>query len=128
MVIVSVSVQSATLLGVIWKCDGLILVLPLFCWREPLFHRYLQNLTSYTEINLNGSIVANAGFIHRLFGATAKTSPSQYVSAWGGIQSAGQFIGQVLLQFGTDKLGRKAAFFILWAMLVIASTFIDGLI
>jgi hypothetical protein len=48
------------------------------------------------EINLNGSIVANKGFIATM------TSPGQaaingpYVSAWGGIQSTGQFIGQMV--------------------------------
>jgi len=73
------------------------------------------------EVNLNGSIVSNSGFYHKLFGIQAKKSPSKYVSAWGGIQSAGQFLGQVFLQFATDALGRKWAMYILWLMLVIVS-------
>lgn len=74
-----------------------------------------------TEVNLNGSIVSNVGFYRTLFGHSAKKSPSKYVSAWGGIQSAGQFLGQVFLQFATDALGRKWAMYILWLMLVIVS-------
>lgn len=46
------------------------------------------------EINLNGGIVANEGFIHQIAGSQAEIVQSQYVSAWGGIQSAGQAIGQ----------------------------------
>ena len=72
-----------------------------------------------TEVNLNGSIIANTGFIHKLFGEAQKSSPGKYVSAWGGIQSAGQFFGQVLLQMVTERLGRKWALYIIWLTLVI---------
>jgi len=70
------------------------------------------------QISLNGGIVSNKGFIHQMAGPTAKILDGKYVSAWGGIQSAGQFLGQVFLQFGTNRLGRKPALLILWVFLV----------
>ncbi|WRT67474.1 uncharacterized protein IL334_004446 [Kwoniella shivajii] len=70
------------------------------------------------EVNLNGGIVSNKGFIaimpHDAKGAILGT----YVSSWGGIQSAGQTIGQIFLQYATDALGRKVALYILWLCLV----------
>lgn len=47
---------------------------------------------------------------------TAVRAP--YVSAWGGIQSAGQFVGQVALPYFTDWLGRKWALYIIWIIVV----------
>lgn len=76
------------------------------------------------QINLNGGIVSNKGFIHQFAGHKAKIIAAKYVSAWGGIQSAGQFSGQVLLQFGTERLGRKPALLIIWFVLV-ASIFTE---
>jgi MFS transporter, SP family, general alpha glucoside:H+ symporter len=49
-----------------------------------------------TEINLNGGIVANKGFIRQMASPNTKIIDGNYVSAWGGIQSAGQTIGQVV--------------------------------
>lgn len=48
------------------------------------------------EINLNGGIVANKGFIRQMANPGTTIIDSKYVSAWGGIQSAGQFFGQVV--------------------------------
>jgi hypothetical protein len=50
----------------------------------------------YTEINLNGGIIANKGFIKQFATPGTKVILGKYVSAWGGIQSAGQFVGQVV--------------------------------
>lgn len=48
------------------------------------------------QINLNGGIVSNKGFI-RQFATTGTTIiDGKYISAWGGIQSAGQTIGQIV--------------------------------
>lgn len=67
----------------------------------------------------------------------------KYISAWGGVQSAGQTIGQIvrplvfqswsgdwptthqLLQYATEKFGRKIAFYIIWLDIVI-SVFIES--
>ena len=48
------------------------------------------------EINLNGGIISNAGFIKQFSNPGTTIIDSKYVSAWGGIQSAGQFVGQVV--------------------------------
>lgn len=43
---------------------------------------------------------------------------AKHVSAWGGLQSAGQVVGMLSLNFAADKLGRKKALYILWVILV----------
>lgn len=53
-------------------------------------------LTFLPEINLNGGIVANKGFVKQFATPGTKVIQGKYVSAWGGIQSTGQFIGQVV--------------------------------
>jgi sugar porter (SP) family MFS transporter len=84
---------------------------------------FAASLDGY-QINLNGGIIANKGFIKQFANAgkttTATTIPAPYVSAWGGIQSAGQFFGQVLLQYATERLGRKPALLIIWVTLVLS--------
>lgn len=55
-----------------------------------------QVLTSLTEINLNGGIIANKGFVKQFATPGTTVIQGKYVSAWGGIQSAGQFFGQVV--------------------------------
>lgn len=58
---------------------------------------------SAAEISLNGGIVSNKGFIRQFAPPGTKIIAGKYVSAWGGIQSAGQTIGQIvcLAQFVT---------------------------
>lgn len=48
------------------------------------------------EINLNGGIVVNKGFIEQMSTKDTDIIDGKYISAWGGIQSAGQFFGQVV--------------------------------
>ncbi|OWZ56696.1 sugar transporter [Cryptococcus neoformans c45] len=76
------------------------------------------------QINLNGGIVSNKGFIRQMAARGTKAIDGKYVSAWGGIQSAGQTVGQIFLQYATDALGRKYALYILWGFLV-ASIFAE---
>ncbi|KAF7189943.1 MFS transporter fmqE [Pseudocercospora fuligena] len=85
---------------------------------------FCASLDGY-QITLNGGIVSNKGFIRQFFGNGVKVIPGKYVSAWGGIQSAGQTLGQIFLQFVTDALGRKAALMLLWVILV-ASIFAES--
>ncbi|KAF5693656.1 putative maltose permease [Fusarium denticulatum] len=78
------------------------------------------------QINLNGGIVSNPGFIRQFSTSGTTIIAGKYISAWGGIQSAGQTIGQVLLQYATERLGRKAAMMIIWVVLtasVLAESF-----
>ena len=79
------------------------------------------------EINLNGSIVSATSFIHQMNGPNATKSYAPYVSAWGGIQSAGQFIGQVTLPFATERFGRKIALYIIWIVLTAVSDAVPAL-
>lgn len=56
-------------------------------------------LLTTTEINLNGGIVSNAGFIRQFSTSGTTIIAGKYISAWGGIQSAGQTIGQVVRRY-----------------------------
>ena len=69
------------------------------------------------EINLNGNIVANKGFIRQMASPGTTIIAGKYVSAWGGIQSTGQAIGQILLQYVTEGYGRKPALLVIWVIL-----------
>lgn len=69
------------------------------------------------EINLNGNIVANKGFIRQMASPGTTIIAGKYVSAWGGIQSTGQAVGQILLQYATESYGRKPALLIIWVIL-----------
>lgn len=95
------------------KRVGLIAMAAAFC----------ASLDGY-QINLNGGIVSNKGFIRQMANPGTTIIAGSYVSAWGGIQSAGQFVGQVFLQFATERLGRKPALAIIWFVLVV-SIFIE---
>ncbi|KAJ5820027.1 hypothetical protein N7474_005618 [Penicillium riverlandense] len=77
------------------------------------------------QINLNGGIVSNKGFIGQMATAGTTIIESKYVSAWGGIQSAGQAVGQILLQYATEAYGRKVALYIIFVDLVV-SIFIES--
>ncbi|KFX94393.1 hypothetical protein V490_04370 [Pseudogymnoascus sp. VKM F-3557] len=96
-----------------YKRVGIIAIVASFC----------AALDGY-QINLNGGIVSNTGFIHKMASPGTQIIAGQYVSAWGGIQSGGQVIGQVLLQYVTEGLGRKPALGVIWITLVL-SIFIE---
>ncbi|RDW62205.1 putative maltose permease (MalP) [Coleophoma cylindrospora] len=85
---------------------------------------FCASLDGY-QISLNGGIVSNKGFIKQFASPGTKIIKGKYVSAWGGIQSAGQTLGQIFLQYATDSLGRKPALLILWVFLV-ASVFAES--
>jgi MFS family permease len=92
---------------------------------------------------LNGGIVSNKGFIRQMASPGTSIIAGKYISAWGGIQSAGQTVGQIvsisfdincltfyltpfkLLQYATERFGRKVAFYIIWVDIVI-SVFIES--
>ncbi|KAH8666520.1 general substrate transporter [Xylariales sp. PMI_506] len=78
---------------------------------------FAASLDGY-QISLNGGIVSNKGFIAQMASPGTTILAGSYVSAWGGTQSAGQTVGQILLQFATESLGRKAALMIIWVVLV----------
>ncbi|OGM48645.1 hexose transporter [Aspergillus bombycis] len=47
------------------------------------------------QINLNGGLVSNEGFIRQMASPGTTIIEGQYVSAWSGIQSSGQAVGQI---------------------------------
>ncbi|GAB1193954.1 hypothetical protein APSETT444_003191 [Aspergillus pseudonomiae] len=71
------------------------------------------------QINLNGGLVSNEGFIRQMASPGTTIIEGQYVSAWSGIQSSGQAVGQILLQYATEAFGRKVAFYIIWVVFVV---------
>lgn len=78
------------------------------------------------QFELSGGIVANKGFIRQFASPGTTIIAGSYVSAWGGMQSAGQCIGQVLIQYASEAWGRKRALLILWAVLI-ASILVESL-
>ncbi|KAJ2904916.1 General alpha-glucoside permease [Zalerion maritima] len=84
---------------------------------------FCASLDGY-QINLNGGIIANDGFVQQFADSETGIIAGKYISAWSGIQSAGQTVGQILLQYVTEGLGRKPAFIIIWVVLV-ASIFTE---
>ncbi|KAJ5871638.1 uncharacterized protein N7529_003991 [Penicillium soppii] len=76
------------------------------------------------QINLNAGIVSNKGFIRQMASPGTTIIQGKYISAWGGIQSTGQTLGQILLQYATERFGRKVAFYIIWVDIVI-SVFVE---
>ncbi|KAB8218924.1 general substrate transporter [Aspergillus novoparasiticus] len=77
------------------------------------------------QINLNGGLVSNNGFIRQMAKPGTTVIEGQYVSAWSGLQSSGQAVGQVMLQYVTESYGRKMAFYIIWVIFVV-SIFIES--
>ncbi|KAH8585911.1 general substrate transporter [Bisporella sp. PMI_857] len=89
---------------------------------------FSSSLDGY-QISLNGGIVSNKGFIAQFAPPGTKIIEGKYISAWGGIQSAGQTVGQIFLQFATEAFGRKIALLILWGFLtasIFAETFANN--
>lgn len=60
------------------------------------YHFLAIYLRGSQEINLNGGIVSNKGFIKQMASPGTSIIAGKYISAWGGIQSTGQTIGQVV--------------------------------
>jgi hypothetical protein len=50
----------------------------------------------FKEINLNAGIVSNKGFIRQMASPGTTIIQGKYISAWGGIQSTGQTLGQIV--------------------------------
>ncbi|PCH03906.1 Major facilitator superfamily domain, general substrate transporter [Penicillium occitanis (nom. inval.)] len=72
------------------------------------------------QINLNGGMLANQGFINHL-GYPDKTGKislnANYTALWGAMQSLGQLVGMVLLNPIADKIGRKPMLYVTWVIL-----------
>ncbi len=73
---------------------------------------------------LNGSIVANKGFVSQFATKTDPTGAlyleSPVLSGWSSIMSVGQIIGMTTLPFITSRFGRKPAMFTYWFVLALS--------
>lgn len=71
-----------------------------------------------------GSISANTSFV-QTFGTVelhgTKQLNAQYVAAWGGIQSAGQIVGEIVGGFTSDRFGRKFNMYVLASAMTMVS-------
>lgn len=65
-------------------------------YRKDCMSSGFRSLTLMAEISLNGGIVSNKGFIKQFAAAGTTVIDGKYVSAWGGIQSTGQTLGQIV--------------------------------
>ncbi|WRT68753.1 uncharacterized protein IL334_005733 [Kwoniella shivajii] len=74
------------------------------------------------QINLNGNIIANAGFVKQVGVQDPKTLKyalkPQSTAIWGALQSLGQLVGMVLLNPVSDRIGRKMTLYLLWTILL----------
>lgn len=68
-----------------------------------IIKRAAQYLLTMAEINLNGGIVANKGFVQQMASPGTKIIAGTYISAWSGIQSTGQTIGQIVWIISAEK-------------------------
>jgi MFS family permease len=71
---------------------------------------------------INGSIIANKGFVHQ-FATATNADGDEYLTApilagWSSIMSVGQIIGMLTIPFLSDKYGRKTAMWTYWTILV----------
>ncbi|KAK6909183.1 sugar transporter [Kwoniella mangroviensis CBS 8886] len=72
------------------------------------------------QINLNGNIIANPGFVNRVGeeNAAGKIALTTHATAtWGAVQSLGQLVGMWLLTPVSDRIGRKYMLYLLWLIL-----------
>jgi predicted MFS family arabinose efflux permease len=73
---------------------------------------------------MNGSIVANQGFINQF--ATVRNAKgdlyleSPVLGGWSSIMSVGQIIGMTTLPFLTTRFGRKPAMYTYWLILALS--------
>ncbi|KAH7121442.1 general substrate transporter [Dactylonectria macrodidyma] len=72
------------------------------------------------QINLNGNIIANQGFINHVGFLTDEGEihlKANYTALWGAMQSLGQLVGMVLMNPISDMIGRKMTMYTLWIIL-----------
>ena len=77
-----------------------------------------QSHSKLMSDQMNGNILANQGFINQFSDAAdTKILDAQWVSAWGGGFAGALFLGQVVMVFANDRLGRKIGLWITWVIM-----------
>ncbi|KAM6522876.1 hypothetical protein FALCPG4_012491 [Fusarium falciforme] len=72
------------------------------------------------QINLNGNLIANQGFINHVGFVTESGEihlKANYTALWGAMQSLGQLLGMILMNPISDIIGRKMTMYALWVIL-----------
>jgi hypothetical protein len=66
---------------------------------------------------MNGSILANQGFINQFSDGDTDILDAQWVSAWGGMFAAALFLAQVGMVFINDRYGRRIGLWVTWCIM-----------
>jgi hypothetical protein len=66
---------------------------------------------------MNGSILANQGFINQFSDGDTDILDAQWVSAWGGMFAAALFLAQVGMVFINDRFGRRIGLWVTWCIM-----------
>ncbi|KAI5197087.1 hypothetical protein AUEXF2481DRAFT_43028 [Aureobasidium subglaciale EXF-2481] len=109
----------------LWQTVRVFKVATLVC-----FLAAFSAATDGYQIGINGSIIANKGFVDQ-FATETNSAGKKYLAApilagWSSIMSVGQIIGMTTIPFLSRRLGRKPAMFTYWTVLVtsvLAETF-----
>ncbi|CEN61033.1 hypothetical protein ASPCAL07702 [Aspergillus calidoustus] len=74
------------------------------------------------QIGINGSIIANQGFVEqfatKVDGSGKPYLASPILAGWSSIMSVGQIIGMVTIPFVSSRFGRKIAMYTYWVVLM----------
>ncbi|KAM0545770.1 hypothetical protein ACHAPJ_011194 [Fusarium lateritium] len=109
----------------LWQTVKLFKVATAYC-----FAAAFSAATDGYQIGINGSIIANQGFVHQ-FSTGINADGDEYLTApilagWSSIMSVGQIIGMLTIPFLSDRYGRKIAMWTYWVILagsVLCETF-----
>lgn len=66
---------------------------------------------------MNGSILANQGFINQFSSVDSNTLNPKWVSGWGGVFAGALFFAQVGNVFVNDRFGRRIGLWVTWCIM-----------
>ncbi|KAI1013794.1 hypothetical protein LB503_010531 [Fusarium chuoi] len=100
----------------LWQTVKVFKVATAYC-----FAAAFSAATDGYQIGINGSIIANKGFVHQ-FATATNADGDEYLTApilagWSSIMSVGQIIGMLTIPFLSDRYGRKIAMWTYWTIL-----------
>ncbi|KAM0260004.1 hypothetical protein ACHAPA_010450 [Fusarium lateritium] len=101
----------------LWQTVKVFKVATAYC-----FAAAFSAATDGYQIGINGSIIANKGFVHQ-FATATNADGDEYLTApilagWSSIMSVGQIMGMLTIPFLSDRYGRKMAMWTYWTILV----------
>lgn len=72
------------------------------------------------QFKLSANIIANPGFIRQFADDGRKLNPT-HVSLWGGLTSVGLLVGQLIIPWFNERLGRKGGTLVFLGLLLIGA-------